>query len=251
MSGEVIVDIYEPNQIKVALGDLATIASLKDTPGGADYFWMMPDGKTIAIERKEASDYVSSLYSERLGSQLARLVEHYDFPILLTEGNFNSNHDGLVVIPGKNGHLINKHIPFTALMSTIFELQTGGAYHIHTNNLQTTCRFIKGLYEWSQKEEHNLLSSRRRVNIITGRADDPVWLVMGLPGIGVTLARPLLEMFGSPYAVFMAFANPAMHPMIKQIRGINDKKIDQVREVLLPDVNYNGSVARPARLGAV
>lgn len=238
MSGEIIVDIYEPNAIKVALGDMVTVAPLET----GDYIWLDSEARTLGLERKEASDYTSSLTSGRLSEQLKRLIETYDFPILLTEGNFNSNHDGLVMVPGKNGHLINKHIPFMAIQSSLFELQLAGVYHLHANNQQTTARLIKGLYEWSQKKEHSLLNARSRINTITGRADDPIWLLMGLPGIGVTLAKSLLELFGSPFTVFQAFSNPRMHPVIKQIRGINDAKIDQVREVLLPSVHDSRSI---------
>ena len=237
MSGEIIVDTYEPNAIKLALGDYCQVAPLET----GDYLWPDIDGKTYAIERKEASDFCKSLTSGRLAEQLSRLVETYDVPILLTEGNFNANPDGLVTVQG-NGHVLNKNIPFMTIQSSLLELQTAGVFHLHTNNLTTTARLIKGLYGWSQKAEHSLLNSRSRVNTITGRADDPLWLVMGLPGIGVQLARNLMEMFGSPISIFEAFKDPVFRPFLKQIRGISDAKIDQVREVLLPNVNNSGSI---------
>lgn len=244
MSGEIVVDVYEPNQIKTGLGDMATIASLKDTDGGGDYFWVDIDGKTYGIERKEASDFCTSLTHGRLSEQIRKLVNVYDVPILLTEGNFNSNHDGLVNVPAKNGHLISKNIPYHTIMDAIFECQRAGVFWMHTNNIQATVREIKGRYEWSMKPSHELLATRTRMNTITGRADDPVWLLMGLPGIGLTLAKSLIGMFGSPYLVFQAFAQPTMHQYIKAIRGISDAKIDQVREVLLPNVNPGGSLQR-------
>ena len=244
MSGEVIVDVHEPETIRVALGDLVMVAPLVSTEGGGDYLWIDSSGKTMAIERKEANDFVKSLGDGRLQEQLSRLIKAYDYPILLTEGNFNVNHDGLVVIPGKNGHLINRHIPFMTLQYALFEIQESGVYHMHTQDIRATARLIKGMFEWSQKAEHNLLNVRTRANLINGRADDPVWLVMGLPGIGIALARALIEMFGSPYAVFQAFANPNLHGLIKEIRGISDNKIDQVREVLLPNVHSSRSKQR-------
>ena len=239
-----IVDIFEPNQIKVGLGDLATIASLKDSPGGSDYLWAAHDGQTVAIERKEASDFVTSLTTGRLAEQIRRLVENYDIPILLLEGNLNANPDGLTTVPGKNGHLISKNIPYLTLQDAIFECQLAGAYWAHTNNVQATIRWLKGRYEWTQRPEHELLQTRSRINTIAGRADDPVWFLMGLPGIGVVHARALLKAFGSPYVVLDAFADPNKHHFIKMIRGISDGIIDQVREVLLPNVNSSGSLQR-------
>jgi ERCC4-type nuclease len=233
-----MIDTYEPNTIKLGLGDLCFVTPLET----GDYVWLGSDAKTYAIERKEAGDFVSSLHSGRLPDQLSRLVSAYDVPILMTEGNFNSNHDGLVLIPGKNGHLINKHIPFMDLQKVLLEFQMAGVNHLHTNNIQATIRLIKGLYEWSQKPEHSLLNNRSRVNTINGRADDPLWVLMGLPGIGINLARPLMEMFGSPMAVFQAFANPHLHSLIKEIRGISQGKIDQVREVILPNVNAGRNI---------
>ena len=239
MSGEVIVDVHEPPEIKLALDGLITVAPLET----GDYLWIDSMGKSIAMERKSANDFVQSLRG-RLQEQLSRLVKEFDYPILLTEGNFNVNHDGLVVIPGKNGHLINRHIPFMELQMALFEVQQSGIYHMHTQDIRATARLIKGMYEWSQKTEHNLLNVRNRYNLINGRADDPVWLLMGLPGIGVSLARALIEMFGSPYAVFQAFANPTLHPLIKEIRGIGNGTINQVREVLLPNVTSSRSKQR-------
>jgi len=239
MSSEIMIDTYEPNAIKVALGEMGMVVPLET----GDYFWVDIEGKTYGIERKEAGDFIHSLTSGRLSEQLSRCVETFDYPILLTEGNFNSNPDGMVTIPANN-HVLNKKVPFMTIQSSLLELQFAGVFHMHTNNQNTTARLIKGLYAWSQKKEHSLLNARSRVNTITGRADDPLWLLMGLPGIGVSLAKPLLEMFGSPMNVFEAFQNPAFHGYIKQIKGISNAKIDQVREVLLPNVNGSSSIKR-------
>jgi DNA excision repair protein ERCC-4 len=43
------------------------------------------------VERKTISDLVSSVFDGRLFDQCNRLKEHYQFPILLIEGNIDEN----------------------------------------------------------------------------------------------------------------------------------------------------------------
>ena len=59
----------------------------------SDFTFEAYDGKTVGIERKEASDLLNSLASGRLAKQLQNLLNTYDVPIFLLEGKLGQLQD--------------------------------------------------------------------------------------------------------------------------------------------------------------
>lgn len=75
------MDIYEPAEMRRALTKLGVEVTVS-VLGGGDY--LLSD--SICIERKTISDFLTSMYSGRLGYQLQLLANSFKMPFLLIEG---------------------------------------------------------------------------------------------------------------------------------------------------------------------
>lgn len=98
-----IVDIHEPDIIANQL--IKQGWDRKHLTVG-DFTFEAYDGKTVGIERKEASDLLNSLASGRLAQQLQNLLNTYDVPIFLLEGKLgqlqdDSGHSHIIIKMGQ------------------------------------------------------------------------------------------------------------------------------------------------------
>jgi Fanconi anemia group M protein len=165
----------------------------------------------LAVERKEAGDFLSSLMDGRLFSQLKLLKSAYINPILVLEG------EGLL---GRRG--ISESAIYGALASIVSDFN------------------IPIIKTSDMKETANLLASMAKREIAKGRTvsirGDKVsmslkerqqFIIEGLPGISATLAQRLLDHFGSVEAVMKANEKE-----LCKVKGVGDTIAKNIVEVI-------------------
>jgi Fanconi anemia group M protein len=165
----------------------------------------------LAVERKEAGDFLSSLMDGRLFSQLKMLKSAYINPILVLEGGN---------LFGRRG--ISDSAIYGALASIVSDF--------NISIFQTA----------DMKETANLLASMAKREIAQGRTvglrGDKVsmslkerqqFIIEGLPGVSATLAQRLLDHFGSVEAVMKAKEKD-----LCEVKGIGDTIAKNIVEVI-------------------
>ncbi len=163
----------------------------------------------VAIELKTVQDFVDSIIDGRLLEQL-RSLRQYEAPLL--------------VIQGQEDIYSVRNIHPNAIRGMFGAITT--AYRIPilwTKNAKDTAALIAVLVKREQEDDtvgpsHAKPKSER---------DLQEHLVAALPGIGSTLAKPLLEHFGSVEAVMRATRDD-----LTKVPLIGPKKADAIRSIL-------------------
>jgi len=147
--------------------------------------------KDIAIERKEGSDFISSLMDNRLFEQLLRMKETYPKPILILEG-LNDN------VFENTGMNIKSIYGALAFISYKLEIAV-----IPTRNIEDTAIAIERVaYREQIKDEMPVLSrtAPKNMDLFQRRC----FILEGLLNVGPTKAEQLIEKFRTPFKVFEA-----------------------------------------------
>jgi len=184
-----IVDANEPEDIPDRLRELGvSIEVQKIAPG--DYV-LGP----VGIERKTLTDFFNSLVRKRLFEQVQRLREAYPQPLLILEGDLTE----LSTFKHPQSFLgallameLKERVP---ILTTADKEQTALVLKVLWKSQD------KGAPEYGLRHKPKALSLGQRQR----------FLVEGLPSIGETLARNLLERFGTVRAVFDASAEELEH----------------------------------------
>lgn len=145
------------------------------------------------VERKDVSDFLGSMKDGRLFSQARDMAEAYEKPILILEGRMSRAFKRSRMRPSS---------VYGALASLSLEL---GVSVIPTEDPESTSVLLHRLAYREQVAED------RPVQLRSVRRDMPpqqqqLFLLSGLPQIGVTLAEELLSRFDTPFRVIQEFA---------------------------------------------
>ncbi len=169
----------------------------------------------IAVERKTADDFVSSLVDGRLFDQAAKLKEAYEKPLIIVEGRRS------------HGRRIHPNAVRGALASLVLDW---GIPVLFTENREETAKLLEVIAkrEWEKGKKPSI-----KVPKATTLEEHQEVLVSSLPGVNAVLAKRLLGIFGSPIQVFDASLYELMG-----VEGIGEKKASEIRKVL--DSRYRG-----------
>lgn len=162
----------------------------------------------VAIERKEGSDFVSSIMDNRLFEQLLRLKETYEYPILILEG-LNDN------VFENTGMKISSI--YGALSYVSYKL---GISVIPTRNLEDSAIVIERIAYREQIKDGMPLLSRKAPKELS-KKERRTFIIEGLLNIGPKKARTLIEKYKYPHQVFKAIK----HTQIIYTRTGNPKGI--------------------------
>ncbi|MCI4371074.1 MAG: helix-hairpin-helix domain-containing protein [Thermoplasmata archaeon] len=177
-----IVDVNEPEDIPERLRELKVeIEVTRIAPG--DYV-LGP----IGIERKTLSDFFNSLVRKRLFEQVRRLRDAYPQPLLILEGDLaeiSEFKNPQALLGALLAVEIAERVP---ILPTADKEQTALALSVLWKSQD------KGAAEYGLRHKPKLMTTAQRQR----------FLVEGLPHVGETLARNLLERFGSVRAIFDA-----------------------------------------------
>lgn len=165
-------------------------------------------GPGVGVERKEATDFVNSLISEkRLFQQAQNMVEAFENATMLLEGNIFNTRSLIkpAALCGALSHLRN----------------TIGIAIISTNNQKISEEYLY----WSARHIQQGLGYD--VALRSASPKNPqlasLFLLEGLPAIGPTTAMKLLNHFGSARAVFTASKD-----QLKEVPGLGPKTIEKI-----------------------
>ncbi len=163
----------------------------------------------VVVERKEHSDFVSSIIDGRIFEQAQQMKEEFEKPIFIIEGNSNRN------------------ISVNALKAAIATLAADhGVSLISTKNPKDTALTVFWLAK-KEQQKHN-----RAVSIRVGKKSRDEnklqeQIVCGLPGVSIVIGRRLLEHFGSVEKVFTANEEE-----LRKVKGVGKKLAKRIRRVL-------------------
>ncbi len=167
----------------------------------------------VAVERKEAGDFLSSMLDGYLFAQLRKL-RSYQSPVLVIEG------DGLF-----STRNISDEAIFGALSAITISL---GIPVINTKDAQDTARFLVAgaKRENAKGREIRLRSAKATMNM----RERQQFILEGLPHISAKLAKRLIQHFGSVRAVFDASVEE-----LTAVKGIGEIVAGDIRKAIDSD----------------
>ncbi len=163
----------------------------------------------IVFERKQHSDFVSSIIDGRIFEQAENLKKNFSKPIVIIEGNSN------------------REITDNALKATIASLLTNYEISlISTKNTHDTAKLIF----WTAKKEQE--ENKNSVVFKVGKKPKSVKrlqeeIVASIPGISAVLSKRLLKHFGSVEKTFSASEQE-----LTKVDGIGRKLAKRIIDVL-------------------
>jgi len=163
------------------------------------------------VERKSLHDFVSSVFDGRLFDQCNRLKEHFQFPIILIEGNVDEIEE-----IAENPLIFYGAISRIALDFKIPIIPTPNAAH--------TAKLLVSMCSSKENTSGPFLKKIKKSNDIQKQQ---LSALASLPGVGEKLAIRMLEKFGSPLRVF----NASLSELAK-IEGLGQARAKKIRNLL-------------------
>jgi len=158
----------------------------------------------VVVERKTSADFASSLFDGRLFEQAGRLKEAYERPIVIVEGG----------IPG--------NIPHGSAYGAIASLAVDyGIPVLFTRGEEETAEVILALLRRERAKRRDVAVRGQKRALSDDEKKRAV--VESLPGVSATLAKRLLEEFGTVRGVIDASPGELM-----QVRGVGRKTAEGI-----------------------
>ncbi len=206
-----VIDSNEPEDIPDRLRELGVDLEVRKIAPG-DYV-LGP----IGIERKALFDFFNSLVRKRLFAQLRRLRDAYPQPLVILEGDLAE---------------ISTFKHPQSILGALLALEVGERVPVLTTaDKDQTALLLSILWKRQEKgaADYGLRHKPKAMTV----AQRQRFLVEGLPSVGETLARNLLERFGSVRGVFNASEEE-----LKRVSKIGDVKASEI--VRLASAPYEG-----------
>ncbi len=164
------------------------------------------------VERKSIRDLVSCVFDGRLFDQCNRLKEHFQFPIILMEGNVDEINE-----------ITENPLIFYGAVSTIaldFKIPI-----IPTPSADHTAKLLVSMCSRKETPKGPFLKKIKK----SGNVQKQQLIALSsLPGVGEKLAIRMLKKFGSPLRVFNA--NLAELTKVEGLGAARAKKIKNMLE---------------------
>jgi len=163
------------------------------------------------VERKTISDLASSIFDGRLFDQCNRLKEHYQFPILLIEGNIDEIEE-----------LTENSLVFYGAISSIaidFKIPV-----IHTPNASHTSKLLVSMCSRKDASKGPFIKKIRKSNDIQKQQ---LSMLCSLPGVGEKTAIRMLEKFGTPLRVLSSSTTE-----LSKVSGLGEARAKNIKKML-------------------
>ena len=163
------------------------------------------------VERKTISDLVSSIFDGRLFDQCNRLKEHYQFPILLIEGDIDEIEE-----------LTENPLIFYGAISSIaidFKIPV-----IHTPNASHTSKLLISMCSRKDASKGPFIKKIRKSRDIQKQQ---LSMLCSLPGVGEKTAIRMLEKFGTPLMVLSSSITE-----LSKVGGLGEARAKNIKKVL-------------------
>jgi len=163
------------------------------------------------VERKTVSDLVSSIFDGRLFDQCHRLKEHYQFPILIIEGDIDEIEE-----------LTENPLVFYGAISSIaldFKIPV-----IHTPNASHTAKLLMSMCSRKDASKGPFIKKIRKSNDVQKQQ---LSILCSLPGVGEKTAVRMLEKFGTPLSVLSSSIIE-----LSKVSGLGEARAKNIKKVL-------------------
>ena len=167
----------------------------------------------IVIERKNAYDFVHSLFDGRLFDQARRLRETYGSAIIIVEGN-----------PIRIRRYKSRSRQIYAAIATLtldFDIKI-----LYSEGIEHTAIIIESLARRLMRTQREAVVLHKKPKLETLR-DQQLYVIQSFPSIGVKTAKKILEKFGS----IKDFCNATISEL-SSVEGIGEKKAEQIYKLL-------------------
>ena len=203
----IIIDERERKSgIPKLLKDIGVNVEIKTLPIG-DY---IVSHETV-VERKSINDLIASIYDGRLFDQCNRLKEHFQFPIILLEGNVDEIES-----------ITENPLVFYGALSTIaidYKIPI-----IPTPNASHTAKLLVSLSSRKESIKGPLLKKIKKSNDVQKQQ---LSVLCSLPGVGEKIAIRMLEKFESPLKVLSASTKD-----LAKIPGLGESRAKKIKKML-------------------
>jgi len=184
----------------------------------------------VGIERKDAADFLSSMKDGRLFNQVKTMVEVYEKPVLILEGQIKR------VLKRS---MMRQSSVYGAMSSLALDY---GVNIIPTDDSDSTAVLLHRLAYREQAKEERVVQLRS-INRSLPLHQQQIFLLSGLPQIGTTLAEELLNTFETPYNVLLEFADAKIHKSpsgktkrllgpLSEVRGVGPTIVENTQLLL-------------------
>ncbi|MDA4123363.1 MAG: helix-hairpin-helix domain-containing protein [Thaumarchaeota archaeon] len=174
----------------------------------------------IAVERKSLSDFISSVYDGRLFVQASEISSSFRKPYLIVEGDVKEI--------GNLTKNLNSYYGAVASVTLAYDLRL-----IHTASPNETAVAIAALSRQSRARPlpPGVVSPPPK-----GRdeAQQQLYLISSLPGVGTKLARRMLSRYGTPRKIM-----GLTESQFSMVPGLGPKRASRLSHML--DAMYTGS----------
>jgi len=163
------------------------------------------------IERKSISDLISSIFDGRLFDQCNRLKEHFQFPIILVEGDVT-----------KIEQLVDNPLVFYGAMSSIvldFKIPI-----IPTANTSHTAKLLVSMCSRKDVAKGPFIKKIKKSNDLQKQQ---LAMLCSLPNVGEKIAIRMLEKFGTPLEVLSASTAD-----LSKINGLGNTRAKKIKKML-------------------
>ena len=163
------------------------------------------------VERKTVSDLVSSIFDGRLFDQCHRLKEHYQFPILIIEGDIDEIEE-----------LTENPLVFYGAISSIaidFKIPV-----IPTPNAIHTSKLLISMCSRKDASKGPFIKKIRKSNDLQKQQ---LSMLCSLPGVGEKTAVRMLEKFGTPLRVLSSSIIE-----LSKVSGLGEARAKNIKKVL-------------------
>ena len=203
----IIIDERERKSgIPKLLKDIGVNIEIKTLPIG-DY---IVSHETV-VERKSINDLIASIFDGRLFDQCNRLKEHFQFPIILLEGDVDEIES-----------ITENPLVFYGALSTVaidFKIPI-----IPTPNASHTAKLLISLASRKESIKGPLLKKIKKSNDLQKQQ---LSVLSSLPGVGEKIAVRMLEKFGSPLKVLSASTKD-----LAKISGLGESRAKKIKSML-------------------
>jgi len=163
------------------------------------------------VERKSINDLISSIFDGRLFDQCNRLKEHFQFPIILLEGDVDEIES-----------ITDNPLVFYGALSTIaidYKIPI-----IPTPNASHTAKLLVSLSSRKESIKGPLLKKIKKSNDVQKQQ---LSVLCSLPGVGEKIAIRMLEKFESPLKVLSASTKD-----LAKIPGLGESRAKKIKKML-------------------
>lgn len=167
----------------------------------------------VCVERKTVKDFLSSLTDGRLFTQAENLIDNFQKPIIVIEGE-----EDIYSLRDIHPNAIKG-----ALASLVIDFEIPV---LNTKNQKETASILRVIAKREQEEREKSVKIRGEKSPLTDKGLKK-YVVCGLPGIGPNIAENLLEHFGSIKDV----VNASEEELVK-VDKVGKKKSKKIKEII-------------------